>query len=176
MDDEFDFEKEMAGFQQEFEGWRRTGEELADIALRALAPDLHYDAPLSLADAVCLPELGGVYTSDPELRSRSESISVKALRKAIDDGHLQCVRPNSKNLYVTRAQIREWLDKCRDPRSRPTSSFVLPAATVRAASRTRPSGTSTTTAGSTSLDAARKIVQELRERSRTTSSGSTPKK
>ena len=141
----------------------------------AIPADLSDDAPLTLEQARCLPELGGSYTISPGLRLPSETVTVKTLRLAIERGELRCGWLNTKNMYVTRRWVREWLE-CRDQGSPRTSSSVLPAVTARAASPTRPSGTSMTTGSSTSLDAARKIVQELRERSRPTSSGSTPKK
>jgi hypothetical protein len=144
-----------------------------------LPADLLDDAPLTLEMAICLPELQGVFTVSPDFRTRSESITVKTLRAAIDKGDLQCLRPN-KNIFVTRRQISEWLEKCLDQKtiSRPSSS-ERSAATSGARSRTKPSTSSTTTTSSTSLASARMILEQLKQpkpRSGNTSPKSTPKK
>jgi hypothetical protein len=137
-----------------------------------LPADLHDDAPLTLEMAVCLPELQGVFTVSPDFREKSESVTVKTLRGAIDRGDLVCLRPN-KNIFVTRRGIREWLEKCLDRRNPPTSSSGRSVGTTRAASPTRQPTTSTTTEGSTRRDAARMILQELKQRSANTSSKNT---
>lgn len=73
-------------------------------AERVYDPDI--DAPLKLALAVCLPELGG------ELRhghsKRGPTYSVSALRDEIHAGRLAGTMQRGK-LIVTRRAIREWL-------------------------------------------------------------------
>lgn len=68
--------------------------------------DPHIDAPLKLAVAVCLPELGG------ELRRGSSkqgpSYRVSALRDEIHSGRLAAIMHRGK-LMVTRRAVREWL-------------------------------------------------------------------
>ncbi|WP_181169242.1 hypothetical protein [Mesorhizobium sp. B2-2-2] len=159
---------------------QETGRELNEVweefRKGNVPADLHDDAPLRLEDAVCLPELAGVYTVNPEFRERSESITVKTLRLAIERKELAVVRPNTKNLYVTRRTLREWLEACQGQGNPRTSSSGKSAAMRKDESRTRPSGTSTTMTSNTSLDAARRILQELKKPSTTTSSKSTRRK
>lgn len=138
--------------------------------------DIHDDAPLKLEDAICLPELTGVFTVNPEFRAPSESFSIKTLRRAIDAGQLRVIRPNAKNLFTTRRFIREWLEACQGQKNPPTSSSAAPEGTNRVASLTGPSTSSRTAMTSTALDAALRILQEPKKPSTTTSSGSTPKR
>jgi hypothetical protein len=157
---------------------QESGRELADawtdFAMGNVDKDVHPDAPLTLEQAVCLPELQGVFTASPDYRQKSESITVKTLRGAIDKGDLECRRPN-KNIFVTRTQIAAWMEKCLDRKNPPTSSSARRDATLKAESRTRPSTTSMTTESSTRRDAALKILQELKQNSGNTSSKSTRK-
>jgi len=107
----------------------------------AFPADLDDDAPLTLEQAVCLPELGGSYTVNGELRSPSEAVKVKTLRGAIDRGEID---PGwkGKNLFVTRRMIREWLDRCRNEGKKRTSSSGARAGTSKAGSPTALRGSS----------------------------------
>lgn len=74
--------------------------------------DPEEDAPLTLQQAVCLPELGGFLSWMPAGCRPSPTFAVKTLRNAIDRGELQTIRPNAKNLYLTRKLIKEWMEAC----------------------------------------------------------------
>lgn len=109
-EDEFDIEKEMAELMDVLEQGRQSREAMADLVRSLADPDFDIDAPLKLDDAVCLPELGGHMTSDADYRSRSATVSVKTLRTAIERSELKHGWLNSKNMFVTRRWIREWLE------------------------------------------------------------------
>ena len=68
--------------------------------------DIHPDAPLAVAEAVWLPELGG-------------RISERNLRDAIVAGMLPAERHGRQGgrIYVTRRGIGEWRSACRAPRN-----------------------------------------------------------
>lgn len=81
--------------------------------------DPHPDEPLSLFEAVFLPELGGqLFVGDEGIPGR---ITVKTLRGEIASGRLKRVPPLNKNIFVSRRTIKEWTE-WRDDGSRPTSS------------------------------------------------------
>lgn len=114
-DHEQTLEERVAEMMRELsdDGWYHEAKHHLGVLEKALTEkDLHLDAPLKLDEAICLPELGGVLTVDPGSRIPSESFTVKTLRAAIAAGQLAVVRPNSKNLYVTRRTIKDWLDRC----------------------------------------------------------------
>jgi hypothetical protein len=70
--------------------------------------DLHPNEPLSLFEAVCLPELGGqLYVGDEGKPGRT---AVKTLRAEIEAGRLLRVPPFNKNWRVSRQTIKEWLE------------------------------------------------------------------
>jgi hypothetical protein len=83
------------------------------------------DAPLSLAEAVCLPELGGVLYRWTESEP-STTITVKTLRLAIERGELATTRLNTKNIHITRRQVQEWIARCQDQQSPRISSGSNP--------------------------------------------------
>jgi hypothetical protein len=152
----------------------------------AVPADVDLDAPLTIEQALHLPELGGSYTVNPELRSASETVKAKTLRGAIERGDLRVEWFNSKNMYTTRRWVREWLEAgCLDRKTqRRNSSSGSPARTSRAASPTMGTGSSTTrtsrsptasSGASISEESARMIVQQLRESSRHTPPGNTRK-
>lgn len=119
------------------------------------------DAPLSLIDAICLPELGGILYRHGDSQP-STSVTVKTLRTAIERGQLAATRLNSKNLYITRRQVQEWIASCQDIRKSPISSNEQHAIIRRESSHTRPSGSSTTERNERALDAALMILKELK--------------
>lgn len=150
--------------------------ELAELDdyLRGKSPaDVHEDAPLKLEDAICLPELQGYFAVDPSLRTPSESLSIKTLRKAIADGQLAVLRPNTKNLYVTRRAVKEWLNSCLDQGNPHISSSERNGVTLRDALRTKQHISSTTMIDSTPLDAALTTLKALKDSSSRTSRKST---
>ncbi len=119
------------------------------------------DTPLSLSDAVCLPELGGVLYRRIESEP-SVSITVKTLRLAIERGQLATTRLNTKNIFVTRRQIQEWIASCQDIRKNPISSNAQLATTRRANSLTPRPGSFTMENRAQARDAALMILKELK--------------
>jgi hypothetical protein len=115
---------------------------LQRVADGAVAADIDDDAPLTLEQAVCLPELGGSYTVNDELRSPSEAVKVKTLRGAIDRGEIVPGWKDRKNMFVTRRMLREWLERCLAEGKKRTSSSGARAGTNRAGSPTAPRGSS----------------------------------
>ncbi|MCX2696220.1 hypothetical protein [Ochrobactrum chromiisoli] len=143
-------------------------DELDDYLQGKSPADIHETAPLKLEDAICLPELQGYFAIEPTLRTPSESMSIKTLRKAIADGHLAVLRPNTKNLYVTRKAIKEWLESCQDPAKLRISSSGRNDVMPQGGSHTKPSISSTTTTNSTALDAALTTLAALKGSSKHT--------
>ncbi|MHA6685338.1 hypothetical protein [Mesorhizobium sp. A556] len=136
------------------ESGERLDELWEQFRLGNVPADLHDDAPLTLEMAVCLPEMQGKFTVNPNFRSKSETMTVRTLRDAIRRKDLECRRPN-KNIFVTRRQIREWLEKCpQDGKSR-TSSSSASGKTSKAVSLTRQPGSSRTETVELALSAAR---------------------
>lgn len=167
--------KEMDDFLLDMD---ETNRMLSDYARGVHPADIHDDAPLKLEDAICLPELQGYFAVNPGLRTPSESLTIKTLRKAIADGHLAVLRPNTKNIYVTRRAVREWLNSCLDQGNPRVFISAMSDTTKKAVgSRITPSTSSkTATTSRLAQDAALTILQELRGSSMTTSSRSTQKK
>lgn len=155
--------------------YREAKHHLAELEKALTEKDVDVDEPLKLTDAVCLTELGGRFTADPESRVPSETITVRTLRTAIDSGQLAVIRPNSKNLYVTRRTIAAWLEKCHVQKNPPASSYVNHDTTKTANSLTKPSTSSKMTENNTQLDAARMILAELKNSSTSISSKNTRK-
>ncbi|MDH0123275.1 hypothetical protein ABE562_04755 [Brucella intermedia] len=156
--------------------YEKALEELAELDdyLQGKSPaEVHEDAPLKLEDAICLPELRGYFSVDPVLRTPSESLSIKTLRKAISDGQLAVLRPNTKNLYVTRRAVKEWLASCLDQGNQPISSSARIDTTRAVGSRTTPSISSKTATSRLALDAAEMTLSALKNSSTTTSRKST---
>lgn len=142
--------------------------ELEDY-LQGISPaDIHEGAPLKLEQAICLPELQGHFAINPEFRTPSESLSIKTLRKAIADGHLAVLKPNSKNIFVTRRAIKEWLASCQDQGNPRTSNSERNGVIQQGGSHTKPSISSTTTTSSTALDAALTTLAALKGSSKPT--------
>jgi hypothetical protein len=131
----------------------------AMTSLQVFDPSL--DTPLTLAQAGCLPELGGVLYRWMESEP-STTITVKTLRLAIERGQLATTRLNTKNIYVTRRQVQEWIASCQDIRKNPISSNAQPATTKQASSRTLQSGSSTMESRERARDAALMILKELK--------------
>jgi hypothetical protein len=152
------------------ESSREIERDVAQLKSGNLPVDMHDDAPLKLEDAICLPELAGAYTVGKEFRRSSESFTVKTLRLAIERGELRTIRPNAKNLYVTRRFIREWLERCQGQENPPISSYVVPVRANMEGSPTRQSTSSKTALTSTARDAALTILQGLKSNSTTISS------
>lgn len=150
--------------------YRETDEafDRLEAALRGEGPaDIHEDAPLTLEQAVCLPELGGSFTVDPALRKPSETVKVKTLRGAIDRGEI-VPGWKGKNLFVTRRMIREWLNGCQGQKTTRRPSRSDATNPTRGATSARHSGTSTTAASSITSDSARMILRKLRQGSGST--------
>ncbi len=103
-------DNELAKMNAEVEGYITRGELLVQKLRRHFAAERVYDpdidAPLKLALAVCLPELGG------ELRSghskQGPTYTVSALRGEIHSGRLAAIMHRGK-LMVTRRTVRDWL-------------------------------------------------------------------
>ncbi|MCH4539450.1 hypothetical protein [Ochrobactrum sp. A-1] len=148
-------------------------DELDDYLQGRSPADIHDGAPLKLEQAICLPELQGYFSVNPEFRTQSESLSIKTLRKAIADGHLAVLRPNEKNLYVTRRAVKEWLASCLDQENPRISSSAASGTTRMENSRTTPSTSSKTATSKLALDAAEMTLSALKSSSTTTSRKST---
>ena len=116
--------------------------------------DTHPDAPLKLAEAVWLPELGG-------------RLSPKQLWNAIGTGGLSAER-HGRIYFVTRRGIREWRESCRVKQS-PLVFGSNPSAAGRTeASDRRADGSFEMERRSTALAAARKIAAARKQRSSAT--------
>ena len=130
--------------------------EEADETWRALAAEIEImdsdpHALLTFEQAVLLPEL------------RTAEITVKKLRRAQERGELQIARIDRKNHFVSRAQIRKWIEtSCRELPSRHTSSGsqanIIPMDALRRVG-TSPSSTDR---ASSARASALSIVQKLK--------------
>jgi hypothetical protein len=121
----------------------------------------HDDAPLNLFDAICLPELGGQMFEDG-VRRPSKNITVKTLRTAISRGDLEVIRLNTKNIYVTRKLITEWLDRCREKQPSRTSSSESRGTTKQESSRTKAHSSSSTAKSNVRQDAVSQMLKKLK--------------
>ncbi len=125
--------------------------------------DPHPDEPLTLFEVVCLPELGGqLYVRKDMPGKPGPNITVKTLRGAISRGQLAVLRPNEKNLFVTRTMIKEWLIACQEKSMNPVSSKESPVTTKRASSHTKAPGSSTTEESRLRQDALSLRLKSLR--------------
>ncbi|MFL0693661.1 MAG: hypothetical protein ACJLUP_16655 [Agrobacterium tumefaciens] len=69
------------------------------------------DEALTLFEAVCLPELGGMLLANGN-NVQAVNLTVENLRREIKAGRLRRVPPFNANHYVSRKTIKEWLE-CR---------------------------------------------------------------
>jgi hypothetical protein len=78
-DDDMEFEMLMLEATDILADWedrdRQALELVRQIEAGNLPRDIHDDAPLTLEQALFLPELHGVYTVNPEFREKSESVT-----------------------------------------------------------------------------------------------------
>jgi hypothetical protein len=153
---------EMIREMSDDSSYHQAKSDLAVLEKALTEKDVNLDEPLKLSDAVCLSELGGHFTADPESRLTSETITVKTLRSAIAAGQLSVIRPNSKNMYVTRRAIKDWVERCHVRENPHTSSLGANAATKREPSLTKQSTSSKMETSNTALDAALESLRKLR--------------
>ncbi|MFN3131886.1 DNA-binding protein [Roseibium sp.] len=119
--------------------------------------NLHEDVPISLDDALFLPELGGGSWK------RSYLVTINELRAAVNRGDLEVER-HGKNFRTTRRYIAEWREKCRVHPNQPASGSDLPAKPLTGARSNKPSTSSSMLENKSALDVARMIAQELKKR------------
>lgn len=111
---------------------------------------------IRLTEAPQLPELRGL-------------LKASTLRREVKKGRLTVIEIANKH-YVTRAAIREMIERCRAAVNRPISGFVQPDATNPERSPITQFGSSAREADrSEALVAALKIAKELSARLKTTS-------
>ncbi|MBY5318228.1 hypothetical protein [Rhizobium leguminosarum] len=101
-----EFDKQAASIINEFEANFVTGKATFD-------PEP--ETPLTIAQAACLPELGGRLLRSKGLSLKSSTVAEKTLRGAIGRGELAHVWLNDKNMFVTRQGIKEWLERMGTP-------------------------------------------------------------
>ncbi|OLP53326.1 hypothetical protein BJF92_00730 [Rhizobium rhizosphaerae] len=122
-----DVDAEMAAVAEEFDRIAQRDEDnmreafdLVEVIRRSLdEPKLrepHESEPLSIAEACCLPELGGkLYVEHEGIPSRH--ITAKALYEEIKAGRLRRVPPfKAGKFLVSRQTIKEWTE-CQDDAS-----------------------------------------------------------
>lgn len=76
----------------------------------ALDPGDH--DPLTLKQALCLPELGGILRRNLEDSVPSTTVFRKTLYKAVRKGVLVVMKLSETEFKVTRHEIRAWLERC----------------------------------------------------------------
>ncbi|MCB2403572.1 hypothetical protein [Rhizobium ruizarguesonis] len=154
--------KEIAWISLQRDGWRKEYENLAEQMEQILLDTLNdvlaarffdppENTPLKLEQAVNLPEL-------------LNQFAVKTLRSAIERGQLGTIRVNSKNLYVSRKQIQDWIASCQDqpsPRISSGSSQSSIPAQKKSSSR-EGTGQSSTDRSSLARDSALNLVRTLK--------------
>ncbi|AMD59376.1 hypothetical protein AWN88_13970 [Agrobacterium tumefaciens] len=137
-----------------------------------LSPDGDWEpdenAPLTVQQAVCLPELGGFLSWSPAGCRPSPTFAVKTLRRAIERGELQAIRPNDKNLFVTRKLINEWMEACLVAKSTKdlSSANANRATTHQASSPTAAPSTSTMEGTTLRQDAVSAMIKNMRKPSK----------
>ena len=67
------------------------------------------DERLTLFEAVCLPELGGMLFANGT-HIQAANLAVSTLRDEMKAGRLRRVPPFNKNHYVSRRTIKEWIE------------------------------------------------------------------
>jgi hypothetical protein len=118
---------------------------------------LHPDAPITLDDALFLPELGG------DAWSRSVLVTIHELRSAVRRGDL-LVERHGKNFRTTRRYIADWREKCRVHPNQSACGSDLPARQRAERQSGNRSSLSSTQESRSALDVAQMIVQELKRR------------
>lgn len=107
-----------------------------DKALRKLDPD----EPLTLIEALCLPELGGGMYADGTAE-KSRTVTMYALRTAIGEGRLQLHPASRRGSHrISRNQIKDWM--AWQDVANPLGSSSKPSGSTRTAAPKRPSGSS----------------------------------
>lgn len=137
-----------------------TDEAVEEIGAERVVWNPDPDTPLKLAQVVCLPELGGrLYVGgDGE---PGPNISEKTLRAAIDRGQLRYLKP-TKNIFVTKSMLMEWLKGCPEKPATPASLNESPASTRTENSLTKALGSSSTQASKLRQDAVSLMLAKLR--------------
>jgi hypothetical protein len=67
------------------------------------------DEKLTLFEAVCLPELGGILFANGN-NIQAANLAVSTLRDEMKAGRLRRVPPFNKNHFVSRRTIKEWIE------------------------------------------------------------------
>lgn len=109
---QFDFDKIIREINADREmlisSFEDTEMLLAELIKWMEVRDPDQDEPLSLVEAVCLPELGGRLLAIGE-DIPSKNVFVSSMRAEIKAGRLKLVPPFLKNHLVSRRTIAEWL-------------------------------------------------------------------
>lgn len=119
--------------------------------------NLHEDVPISLDDALFLPELGGGSWQ------KSYLVTINELRAAVRRGDLGVER-HGKNFRTTRRYIAEWREKCRVHPNQSVSGSDLTAKPKAEKRAGKQSISSSMVESRSALDVAQMIVQELKKR------------
>lgn len=119
--------------------------------------NLHLDVPISLEDALFLPELGGGSWK------KSYLVTINELRAAVRRGDLEVER-HGKNFRTTRRYIAEWREKCRVHPNQSVSGSGLTANPKAEKPAGKQSISSLMVESRSALDVAQMIAQELKKR------------
>ena len=125
--------------------------------------------PLSLFEAVCLPELGGQLYVGEDKPGRAGRLGVTTLRAEVAAGRLRRVPPFNKNRFVSRTTIKEWLE-LRQDESEPGRAAPSPSGSNVQDIRKRQKATRSSLAAERSqrsasaAEDARLRIQQARER------------
>lgn len=119
--------------------------------------NLHEDVPISLDDALFLPELGGGSWQ------KSYLVTINELRAAVRRGDLGVER-HGKNFRTTRRYISEWREKCRVHPNQPASGSDQPEKPKTGTRSNKLSTSSSTPENKSALDVALMIAEELKKR------------
>jgi len=102
--------------------------------------DLDPDEPLTLIEALCLPELGGRMYADGTADT-SKTVTMYALRTAIGEGRLQLHPASRRGSHrISRNQIKDWM--AWQDVANPQGSSSRPSGSTKMAAPKRPSGSS----------------------------------
>lgn len=139
------------------EKWGRQDEDALAV-LQAhmdgtMPAEIDMDAPLSIEDVLCLPEMGGAFTVNPEFRRKGENVNDNQIREAIKKGLLMPLPLSAKKHLLSRRQIRTLLEPP------PTERAQVPKPAAAAA---RPASRRTQADPDAALEAALRMAAEMK--------------
>lgn len=168
-----EIDAEMTAMVEEFDRIAQRDDDSLQEAFRLIedlrrsleepkAWDPHEDEPLAIAEACCLPELGGKLYEDHE-GIPSRHITAKVLYEEIKAGRLRRVPPyRGGKFLVSRKTIKEWTEWQEEDSPRISSGSSQSTTRKPVSSERKATGQSPTARSELARDSALSFVNKLR--------------